>query len=1328
MKPFVSFCVLSCFLLPYLVFAEERPVSDEQLAAIQSGGGFEEVSRPVNLPDLTRGDRLPGGKSGPQKWNLGPSGIVALMVGGFKGDQLQVVATLKGSPAEGKFLKGDVLIGMNGKKFVAGEHLGHRIGKAIVEAEKKENGGRLSFQVWRDKNLVARSGPKDVVNVDIEEMFSEARDDNSLYEWKPEEAREREALGFDTFPIDGTNLVADLTLRVLPSYSDTAPYDCPKTEQILEEAWKVLEQKFVADPNKRRSGRGGVLEAFALVASGKPEHRELVHKWVRSKHSPWHPPTEPIGAMFEPGYKGYKGYQSWHKGFGGLYCALYYEATGDDYVLPALRKYAVETAMGQSGGGSWGHTFAYPSFNGGKFHYMNPGYGALNAAGNRCFFLIVLAKKLGVEHPEIDAAIYRAHRYFGSYVDQGGIPYGDFPAYATDDSNGKNTGIAFGMKLLGDKHGAKFFAMMSSHCAFTRRGGHGHDYHGNWSSWAATMCGPDVRIMNERNLRWRRTLCRLHDGRFVYHSPTIEHKTLRDPTATEILHQAVYLKQTLITGKDADEELYPTEKEMEQLLASAQPQLNDPMLIERAGTPWRERNTDGLFELLNIFKPKARGQVATELSKRYQAGEKEILPRLAKLLDHEDARMREGACRGLLACGNDAALQYQSKIITLLDAPEEFVRISAVKALGEITTSKESQVAILKATTKDFEHMGASPNNLGYYAQSVLFKGDHSLANAPFDAGFDEELVQQALEKLLVLDPMGNRPFVSTRKGVWSKDTVIRLAGPLMDIAENEQIVDQMFNARRQAALSVLMPFGYAETVEASASYLQKLNALPRGIRAKVGFKQNLLDPKLVKQQPGAFKALLPAMKYWVADKPLAQVIEVVGDKKVPIDVTYFIDLIEAAPAASPAESLAKDVEQWFVTTAHPGWPSDALTHCRTVLKDPSRHLTFRQMTALSQLVEVLGVDIVEEGGVEDLVRFVGHPNPRLQAHARALVAGLTGPSIAPALAKALGSADVDVETACGILAVLQTRGEVEALTSARTALAHADAKVRGEAIQTVFALGGNAALIDVFKQLRAASEATELNGCEKALLSRRDDVAHVEKTIGACIALLPKSEGPMRESLYWVLAQLGGVKALAALDAAALQAVDDAVFGQIINALSYSPDREADQILIKLMRAQPDRAKQIAAHCTRRLLIGPEGVYTVTDTEKMDFAGPVLKMVLDDSIIKFLGRVHTGRSILALQDAMKRGSTTTATKSIIACAEGMAKAPIADREFAADALQGVIEYIEVTQLRGGPEAHDYRFYPGWKTTSERAGRALLKVFKPEKAPLPEFDDLDLDL
>ena len=58
-----------------------------------------------------------------------------------------------------------------------------------------------------------------------------------------------------------------------------------------------------------------------------------------------------------------------------------------------------------------------------------------------------LAQKLGIEHPAIDRAVERGQHFFSSYIDQGCIPYGDHGAYGSDDSNGKNTGIAFGLKL-----------------------------------------------------------------------------------------------------------------------------------------------------------------------------------------------------------------------------------------------------------------------------------------------------------------------------------------------------------------------------------------------------------------------------------------------------------------------------------------------------------------------------------------------------------------------------------------------------------------------------------------------------------------------------------------------------------------------------------------------------------------------------------------------------------------------------------------------------------------------------------------------------------------
>ena len=1314
-------------LVPVTANAEERTLTPEQMEALAKTGELvdETPDRPANLPDLTKGEPMPATKDKPEIWYLGPTGIAGIMVGGFPGDQIQVQTTLKGSPAEGKFQLGDVITGINGKKFAAGEHLGYRIGNAIIDAEKQENAGKMTFQIWRDRNYPARHGKQDVTSVDIDKIFDEARDDNSLYEWKPEEERTKEVtkMGFDKFPIDPTTLEVELKLRVLPAYSETSPYDCPKTNQILEDAWQVLERKFVADPKIPRSGRGGIIEAMALVASGKPEHRKLVHDWVRSEKSPWRPPTEPIGAPFQPGYKGYKGMQSWHHGFNGLNCALYYDATGDDFVLPALRKFAIETAMGQSGGGSWGHTFAYPSFNGGELHKMNPGYGALNAAGNRCFFLITLAQKLGINDPEIDLAVERAHRFFGSYVDQGCIPYGDHGAYASDDSNGKNTGVAFSMKLLGDKYGAKYFAQMSTHASFTRRGGHGHDYHGNWSAWAATICGPESTMLTERNMRWRRTLCRMHDGSFVYHSPTGgKYKALRDPTATEVLHYAAPLKQTLITGKDPDEELWTTEREMKQMLSSARGQFNDSTLIERDGKPWPERSTDEIFELLDIFMPKVRGLVAGELGKRFQAGEKDIEPRLVKLLESPAPRCRDGACRALLACGTDSVLSALSKVTRLLDDPEDFVRITAVKVISKSADSGETELAMLNATADD--PRAVAPNSVRNSTQTALFAKDSELANSPFDAGFDEELVRQALEGVLLLDPVGGRGFLGSRQTSWTKDTVVRLAGPLTFIAEEEQINDQMFAGRSDPAKAMLAKFNYREAFEASAHLLRKQAAIPRHIRPYVGFKRPLMDPVAVMNQPAAFGEFIESLKIVLTDNPLEAV--TIRDKStnwkpVTTDLDDLLTVIEEGNKPVTLPSIGDDVRRMFRGKLDATDGTGAkLKLCRETLKDPTRKTCFRMIAAMDYLAETLGPD-----ALVDLVPYLGHEYWRLRDHSRKLAAKLVTAGGAEQLAGLF--AKTPAAAAAGILEVFAICKADAGRELAKQAMKHPEPRVRQSAITTAFTLGGDKILPEILAHLKQAREPEDLRGCEQALLSRPGDASHTVRLRDAVIAMLPDSDAILRPSLCYLLGQAGDPQSIEALRKAAQTKVLSE-FEPIVLALSYSPSREADKVMLELAATDPVSAKVVGAQSARRMVLGPKGFGDVTGTGRMDFAEAMLKLVLDDRLIGYLGHIHEARALRALMYCLEKGKSNAA-ESLIGNAEGMDNLSPGDAKIAAKALQDVIEYIEVTRLRGGVSAHmdkDDR-YTVWKALQARAGKVLLKVHKPEAVPIPGFDPLDLD-
>ena len=1317
--------------------ADERTMTMEQaLQIIESGSADEEVyyqNTPKNLPDLTKGEDLPPPpKKGKRPvWNLGPTGIAVIMSGNFGGYQMLVQGTIKDSPADGKLLPGDVITGINGVAFKPGGHLGIKTGNAIIEAEREINKGRIVFNVWRDQNYVKRSGRQDVSSVDVDKLFEAAKDDNTLYDWKEEEERTQEVkqTSFDKFPIIPTEMDVELKLEVLPDYGDGLLEDCPKTKAIIEKACKVLEEKFVEVPGNRRSGRGGVIEAMALLSTGKPEYKKLVHQWVRSKHSPWRPPTEPIGERFKPDYKGYNGYQTWHHGYNGLYCALYYEATGDDYVLPALRKYSIEAAMGQSQLGSWGHTFAFPKFNGGEFHKMNPGYGALNAAGNRCYFLVTLAQKLGIENPHIDLAVKRATQFFGSYTDQGCIPYGDHGAYGSDDSNGKNTGVAFSMMLLGEDYKAKYFARMSGHCAFTRRGGHAHDYHGNWSSWASNLNGPQLRAYQERNLRWRRTLSRTHIGRFIYHGGYGE---LRNETATQVLHQASIYKQLIITGKNIPDSYHMTDREMKRMFSSAHKQFNDPALRAMDGVPWQERSTQEILEILDCFYPKARENFAKELGKRHLNGDKEVLPGILKLLESDNPRYIDGALRSLQNCGEDTILSNLSKVTPLLTDQPDFVQITASRTIAKggqqkdkkapLSIDRESQLAMLKATIE--EEQTSEPNHLGNHTQGILFGSQGPLGNKPFDSGHDPDLVHKVLERLILLDPAGNS-FMGAVNGKWDKDTIMRLAGLLTYAAEQEQIGDQMFANRSDPARSILTPLGHQETLLSSAYRLRQKAEIAPHIRSKVGYKRALCDPQTIKKNPAAFVEILPAMETVLLDDPILSI--TVKDRstgwKPEITPLRTIQPIIAKVKNTPAKlpSIEADVAKMLDAELKAIKGSGAqIKHCLNILKDPQRRDTFRKLAAMDRLAEWIGPDVAES-----LVPYLNHEYFRLRDRSRKLAANAIRIGGAELLIAAYDPA-IDAHTAEGILAAFALSGDSMGVALAMQALEHDSENLRYQALHTLAAIQKIKAMDGIIAHLKSATHPLDQIGCEQALTSIWEKDPKQKTNIrDRMIKELPKLEIPDKGAAYMVLAKISDDKCLDLLEMA--NSTDSkAEFAMLVKALSYSPSRRADQILLKFARGDKKSAEAVGNQAVRRLVLGPKGFGDITDKERMDFVEPMIKLSMNKDLITYLATIYDARALSSLMFCLENG-VADAVESLVSNAEKASEYDAKDAKVAADALRNVIEYIEVTYLRGGPAGKDFRIYPKWKAMQARAGKALLKVHKPEDAPIPTFDPLEFD-
>ena len=173
------------------------------------------------IPDLTKG----GKKSDKHDWTLGPTGARGWMWGmRLRTDYARQILITKvdpGSPTDGKLEVGDVVLGINGKPFASDARIA--FGKAITEAEKAKNRGRLGLVRWRK----------------------------------------------------GKTENVTLRLKVMGTYGPTAPMNCAKSQKILNDACDYIVTNGI--------GRGitGHVNALGLLASGRKEYLPLVRDYAR---------------------------------------------------------------------------------------------------------------------------------------------------------------------------------------------------------------------------------------------------------------------------------------------------------------------------------------------------------------------------------------------------------------------------------------------------------------------------------------------------------------------------------------------------------------------------------------------------------------------------------------------------------------------------------------------------------------------------------------------------------------------------------------------------------------------------------------------------------------------------------------------------------------------------------------------------------------------------------------------------------------------------------------------------------------------------------------
>jgi hypothetical protein len=502
---------------------------------------------------------------------------------------------------------------------------------------------------------------------------------------------------------------------VLGSYGATAPYDCAKSQRILEQGCKALAGKMAQSPEQDdpivRS-----LNALALLASGNPTYRPLVQK----------------EAEWASGYSS-RSMQTWHYGYVMILLSEYVLATGDQSVMPGLRRLALESAKGQSAVGSWGHGFAKPDGRLG-------GYGMMNSPGVPLTIGLVLAREAGVQDPEVPRAIELSARLLRFYIGKGAVPYGDHhPWIENHEDNGKCGMAAVLFNLLAEANGAEFFSRMSlaSHGPERDTGHTGNFFNVLWAMPGVAQSGPQATgaWMQEFGA-WYFDLARRWDGTFAHQGPPEpEHDSYEgwDATGAYLLAYAMPLRKLHLTGKRP----------------GATPQLDaagaQALLQDGRGWDNKDRHSaydklsaDELLGRLGSWSPVVRERAAMALGRRKEVS---VSP-LVKMLESPALYSRYGACQALIALRGRGAPAIEPLRNALAD-PDLWLRIKAAEALAAIGAPAMKAVPQLLQLLAEMNPQGDPRGMQQRYLSFALFDGGGMLSRSL--EGVDRAALYQAV-------------------------------------------------------------------------------------------------------------------------------------------------------------------------------------------------------------------------------------------------------------------------------------------------------------------------------------------------------------------------------------------------------------------------------------------------------------------------------------------------------------------------------------------------------------------------------------------------------
>lgn len=601
-------------------------------------------------------------------------------------------------------------------------------------------------------------------------------------------------------------------LPVLGTYSATAPYDCPKSKRILEQGCAALAVRMqAADYQPNPIPR--CLNALALLASGDAQYLPLV-----KQEAQW-------ASTFTA-----KSFQTWYYGYVCMLLAEYTMVTGDQSVLPGLRRLALAAANGQSKVGSWGHRFANPS---GRL----AGYGMMNAPGIPLTISLVMARMAGVEDSEVSRAIERSAALLRFYIGKGAVPYGDHHAWIqTHEDNGKCGMAAVLFDLLGERDGATFFSRMSvaSHGAERDTGHTGNFFNLAWALPGVSRSGRHATgaWMKEFGA-WYSDLARQPDGTFRHLGPPQERNDSYakwDATGAYLLAYALPLKKLVLTGKRTANAPALDAGSAAALIADGYGWSNR----DRTSFYARLDKTE-LLQRLQSWSPIVRDRAATALTRVKE----NVVAELIEMLGSQQLEAKYGACQALANLRGKAAPAVAA-LQANLDHKDLWLRVKSAEALGQIGKAAMPAVpAMLAALAR--APAGADPRGMEQrYLCFTLFDRRGGMLWRSLD-GVDREALYAAIRAGLRNEDGRARSAVGSIYEQLSFETL-------------EPLLPAIFEATMEPSPSGIM---FADGVRVSGLKLMAKHRIEAGIGACVHYVRHQKQHGSEKRVPQILKILI---------------------------------------------------------------------------------------------------------------------------------------------------------------------------------------------------------------------------------------------------------------------------------------------------------------------------------------------------------------------------------------------------------------------------------------------------------------------------------------